>query len=131
MMLEMQQDARLTRCKNFMYVASFNPCPHEQLTEAQWERAFEIFEKHRGIPGGQQRIVIEHEKEGRTHRHVVWNRVDLEKMRACPDGKNPRVRADPLGSQGDFFSFKVDLPNGAVAFTSSNDDASEANARLI
>ena len=42
-----------------------------------------------------------------------------------------RLRATALGSQGDFFSFKVDLPNGAVAFTSSNDDASEANARLI
>jgi hypothetical protein len=91
MMLEMQQDASLTRCKNFMYIASFNPCPHEQLTEKQWEQAYEIFEKHRGIPSGQQRIVIEHEKEGRTHRHVVWNRVDLEKMRAFRDGWNSDV----------------------------------------
>ena len=40
------------------------------------------------------------------------------------------LRADSLGGQLGF-SFKVDLPNGAVAFTSSNDDASEANARLI
>ena len=40
------------------------------------------------------------------------------------------LRADALGGQLGF-SFKVDLPNGAVAFTSSNDDASEANARLI
>jgi hypothetical protein len=91
MMLEMEQDARFTRCKNFMYIASFNPCPGETLTEKQWERAYEIFEKHRGIPPGQQRIVIEHEKEGRIHRHVVWNRVDLENMRAFPDGKNPYV----------------------------------------
>ena len=91
MMLEMQQDASLTRCKNFMYIASFNPCPHEHPTERQWEQMYEIFEKHRGIPAGQQRIVIEHEKEGRTHRHVVWNRIDLENMRAFPDGKNPNV----------------------------------------
>jgi Relaxase/Mobilisation nuclease domain len=91
MMLEMEQDAHLTRCKNFMYIASFNPCPHEHPTERQWEQMFEIFEKHRGIPAGQQRIVIEHEKEGRTHRHVVWNRIDLENMRAFPDGKDAKI----------------------------------------
>ena len=91
MMLEMQEDAQLTRCKNFMYIASFNPCPHEHPTERQWEQMYEIFEKHRGIPAGQQRIVIEHEKEGRIHRHVVWNRVDLEQMRAFPDGLDLKV----------------------------------------
>ncbi len=91
MMFEMQEDARLTRCKNFMYIASFNPCPHEHPTERQWERMLEIFEKQRGIPEGQQRIVIEHEKEGRTHRHVVWSRIDLGKMRAFPDGLNPKI----------------------------------------
>ncbi len=94
MMLEMQEDARFTRCENFMYIAAFNPCPHEQLTEEQWEKAYEIFEKHRGIPAGQQRIVIEHEKEGRIHRHVVWNRVDLENMRAFRDAWNSEVCAE-------------------------------------
>jgi hypothetical protein len=29
-------------------------------------------------------VVIEHEKEGRTHRHVLWSRIDLEHMRAVP-----------------------------------------------
>jgi Relaxase/Mobilisation nuclease domain len=86
MMREMQVDAELTRCQNFMYIASFNPPSDEHLTEEEWERAFEIFEKHRGIPEGQQRIVIEHEKNGRIHRHVVWNRIDLDNMRAFPDG---------------------------------------------
>ena len=40
------------------------------------------------------------------------------------------LRMTPLGGQLGF-SYKVDLPNGAVALTSSNDDASEANAHLI
>lgn len=91
MMREMEQDARLTRCTNFMYIASFNPCPHEHLTEEQWDKAYEIFEKQRGIPEGQARFVMEHEKHGRIHRHVVWSRIDLENMRAFPDGRNDNV----------------------------------------
>jgi hypothetical protein len=92
MMREMQKDTKFApRCDNFMYIASFNPCAHEHPTEQQWERMYEIFEKHRGIPEGQQRIVYEHEKNARTHRHVVWNRIDTEKMRAFPDGLDLKV----------------------------------------
>jgi hypothetical protein len=92
MMREMQKDTRFaSRCENFMYIASFNPCAHEHPTEQQWERMYEIFEQHRGIPAGQQRIVYEHEKNARTHRHVVWNRIDTEKMRAFPDGLDLKV----------------------------------------
>ncbi len=91
MLKEMQQDAELTRCKNFMYIAIFNPCVGETLTPKQWERAYEIFEQERGIPEGQQRIVIEHEKKGRVHHHVIWNRIDAENMRAFPDSLNLRV----------------------------------------
>jgi hypothetical protein len=90
-LLEMQDDARHTRCKNFFYQANFNPAPNERLTEQQWERTFEIFEKHRGIPEGTARIVYEHEKEGRVHRHVIWSRVDLENMRAWPDRLDAKV----------------------------------------
>lgn len=90
-LLEMQEDARFTRCKNFFYQANFNPCPHERLTEEQWQRAFEIFENHRGIPAGQARIVYEHEKEGRIHRHVIWSRIDLETMRAWPDNLDAKI----------------------------------------
>jgi Relaxase/Mobilisation nuclease domain len=85
MMREMLENSELTRCKNFMYIASFNPREGEVLTEAQWDRAYEIFEQERGIPEGQPRIVYEHEKHGRIHRHVVWDRVDQEKQRAFPD----------------------------------------------
>jgi relaxase-like protein len=90
-LLEMQDDAQLTQCKNFMYQANFNPCEHEHLTEEQWERTFEIFEQHRGIPPGQPRVVYEHEKEGRTHRHVIWSRIDLEQLKAWPDGLDAKI----------------------------------------
>jgi len=45
----------------------------------------------RCIPEGQQRIVYEHEKKGRIHRHVVWNRIDTENMRAFPDSLDLKV----------------------------------------
>jgi len=90
-LLEMQEDARHTRCQNFFYQANFNPCAHEHLTEDQWERAFDIFEKHRGIPEGTARVVYEHEKEGRVHRHVIWSRIDLETMKAWPDRLDAKV----------------------------------------
>jgi hypothetical protein len=92
MMQEMKQYASLSgNCKNFMYIASFNPQAHEHHSEEQWERMLEIFEKERGIPANQPRIVVEHEKKGRTHRHVIWQRMDLETMRAFADGLNPKI----------------------------------------
>jgi hypothetical protein len=90
-LLEMQEDARHTRCKNFFYQANFNPAPTHKLTEDQWQRAFEIFEKHRGIPDGQARIVYEHEKHGRVHRHVIWARTDLHSVRAWPDNFDAKI----------------------------------------
>jgi len=93
MLHEIQDNAHLTKCKNAMYIASFSPAIGEKLTEVDWERAYEIFEKQRGIPEGQRRIVYEHEKEGRTHRHVVWDRIDAEKMKAFPDAHDWKICA--------------------------------------
>lgn len=90
-LLEMQQDAKHTRLENFFYQANFNPTHDETLSEEQWQRAFEIFEQHRGIPEGTARIVYEHEKDGRTHRHVIWSRVDTETGKAWPDRWDAKV----------------------------------------
>jgi hypothetical protein len=91
-LLEMQRDAEaLPRLQNFMYHADFNPARHERLTDEQWDRAFEIFEKERGIPAGKPRVVFEHEKDGRVHRHLIWTRVDHENRRATPDGLDWKV----------------------------------------
>ena len=90
-LIEMGEIAAHTRCENFFYQANFNPTAGERLTEDQWQRTFEIFEKHRGIPEGQARIVYEHEKEGRVHRHVIWSRVDLDKMKAWSDSLDAKI----------------------------------------
>ncbi len=81
---EMQADAKETRCKNFFYHACINPEPGEELTEKQWDGAVNTLEHNLGLDG-QPRFVVEHEKDGRVHRHVVWSRIDADTMTAIPD----------------------------------------------
>jgi len=86
MLREMHGYGRLAlRCQNFLHIASFNPETHEHPTEDQWQQIYEIYERRRGIPAEQPRFVVEHEKKGRIHRHVVWLRLDLATLRAFPD----------------------------------------------
>jgi hypothetical protein len=75
---------------NFMYQANISPRADEHLTEAQWKEAVDTLEKNLGLEG-HQRVVVEHEKEGRTHRHVMWNRVDVENLHVADMGGNWRI----------------------------------------
>jgi hypothetical protein len=81
---EMHAVSRGTKCENYFYQANINPRADEQLTSEQWQQAVDRLEKNLGL-SGQPRFVVEHEKNGRTHRHVVWSRIDTEQMRAIPD----------------------------------------------
>ena len=81
---DMEAVAKYTRCKNFFYHVSMSPGEDERLTDVQWDKAVDTLEKHLGLDG-QSRIVFEHEKHGRVHRHVVWSRIDLDTMTARPD----------------------------------------------
>jgi len=82
--VDMEAVAKGSACKNFFYHASLNPRENERLTAAQWEQAVDRLERNLGL-AGQARIVFEHEKEGRTHRHVVWSRINLDRMTAISD----------------------------------------------
>ena len=85
---EMQGVASGSRCHgNFMYQANLNPEAHERLTPEQWNEAIDQLEKNLGLEG-HQRIVVEHEKKGRVHRHVIWNRVDVDTLRVVDIGGN-------------------------------------------
>ena len=88
---EMQAIAAGSRSHgNFMYQANISPRADERLTEDQWKEAVDTLEKNLGLEG-HQRVVVEHKKEGRTHRHVVWNRVDVEDLRVADMGGNWRI----------------------------------------
>jgi Relaxase/Mobilisation nuclease domain len=81
---EMEGISLGSKCKNYFYQANINPRADERLTPAQWREAVDTLEKNLGLTG-QPRFVVEHEKEGRTHRHVVWSRIDPERMTAISD----------------------------------------------
>ena len=77
MFREMRALAQGTKCKNYFYQANINPRADEHLTPAQWRAAVETLGRNLGFEG-QPYFVIEHEKEGRTHRHIIWSRIDQE-----------------------------------------------------
>ena len=74
-----------TQVKNYFYHASISPQRNEHLTPKQWTEAVDLLEKNLGLTG-QPRFIMEHEKDGRTHAHVIWARVDPTTMRARADG---------------------------------------------
>ena len=78
---EMAAVASGTFCKNYFYHANLNPKEQEQLSEQQWETAVDRLERNLGLIG-HARFVVEHQKQGRTHRHVIWSRIDVRAMRA-------------------------------------------------
>ena len=81
---DMEASAKGTRCQNYFYHADLSPREDEHLTDEQWAGAVDTLEKNLGLDG-QARFVIEHEKNGRVHRHVVWSRIDADTMKARSD----------------------------------------------
>jgi hypothetical protein len=88
-LIEMDAYAAGTRCERSLYHAAISPAPPYVLTPEQRAEAIEALEKRLGL-GGHARVVVMHEKLGRQHIHVVWSRIDLEKMRSVSDSHNYR-----------------------------------------
>jgi hypothetical protein len=80
-LLEAQAIAKGTQCKQYLFSLSLNPPQDAVASEMDFERAADEAEERLGL-AGQPRAIILHEKEGRRHAHVVWSRIDAEKMRA-------------------------------------------------
>ena len=60
------------------YHANINPHPGDrELTNDEWIKAADILEKHLEFEG-QKRVIVLHEKNDRTHIHIVWQRTDTE-----------------------------------------------------
>jgi hypothetical protein len=70
-----------TKCRQYLYSCSFNPPQGVDASIADFEDAFHRAEEVLGL-SGQPRVVVFHEKHGRRHAHVVWSRIDSEKMKA-------------------------------------------------
>lgn len=73
--------AQGTRCKNYLFSMSLNPPAGEKVRTEDFELAIARIEKKLGLEN-QPRAIVFHEKDGRRHAHVVWSRIDSERMRA-------------------------------------------------
>ena len=78
---ETQAIAQGTRCQQYLFSLSLNPPKGAEVGEAEFERAADEAERRLGL-SGQPRAIVLHEKEGRRHAHVVWSRIDADRMRA-------------------------------------------------
>lgn len=78
---EAEAISRGTRAKQFLFSLSLNPPPRERVSIEQFERAVDAAERKLGLEG-QPRAIVFHEKEGRRHAHVVWSRIDVDRMKA-------------------------------------------------
>jgi hypothetical protein len=90
LLCEIEAQGLGTRCRNPLWIAAINPGPKEYFSEQDRDRAREILEQERGYQG-QPYFMVEHEKKGWKHWHVVYSRIDAEHMRALPDGLDARV----------------------------------------
>lgn len=86
---EMAAHSAGTRCARPLYHASVNTAPGELLDPLQAMRAIDRLERELGL-AGQPRAIVQHVKNGRTHLHAVWDRIDLAQGKAIHDGHNYR-----------------------------------------
>ncbi|MDJ0825072.1 MAG: relaxase/mobilization nuclease domain-containing protein [Rhodobacter sp.] len=73
--------AKATKCKQFLFSLSLNPPKDTAPGEKDFVSAADKIEQSLGL-AGQPRAIVIHEKEGRRHAHVVWSRIDGEKLTA-------------------------------------------------
>ncbi len=86
---EMEAVAAGTRTTKPFYHGSINTREDERLTDKQRTYAIDKLEATLGLTG-QPRVVVIHEKEGREHCHIVWSRIDIDRMTAISDSHNYR-----------------------------------------
>jgi len=88
-LVEMDAYAVGTRCEKPLYHAALSPEPPHRLTPEQRMEAIDALEEKLGLTG-RSRVVVMHEKYGREHIHVVWSRIDTDKMISVSDSHNYR-----------------------------------------
>jgi hypothetical protein len=88
-LLEMEAVGAGARTSKPFYHSNINTRADERLTDEQRMHAIDRLEEKLGL-SGHARVVVVHEKEGREHCHIVWSRIDLDRMAAVSDSHNYR-----------------------------------------
>jgi len=73
-LVEMEESAETTRCLKPLYHANIDPARNVTMTPEQWQRSIDTLEEKLGLQD-HARAVVRHQKHGREHIHVVWNRI--------------------------------------------------------
>jgi hypothetical protein len=73
--------AQGTKCRNYLFSVSFNPPEDATCSPKDFEAAADRLETRLGLAGHPRALVV-HTKEGRTHAHAVWSRIDVTTMTA-------------------------------------------------
>lgn len=83
-----------TSAKRPFYHASLNARADERLTDEQRAHAIDRLEAALGLSGQPRVVVIHHKRDCgyrlREHCHIVWSRIDVERMRVISDSHNYR-----------------------------------------
>lgn len=88
-LVELDAYALGTKCEKGLYHAAISPEPPHILTPEQRTEAIDALEKKLGLDD-HARVVVLHEKHDRQHIHVVWSRIDLDRMVSVSDSHNYR-----------------------------------------
>ncbi len=108
---EVDAIAKGTKCEKNFFSLSLNPPAHANVSEQDYLDAIEQCEKALGLID-QPRAIIFHEKEGRRHCHVIWSRIDADRMQAIPDSFS-RLKLREV-SKKLFLQHGWELPEGLV-----------------
>ena len=100
-----------TKAREYLYSLSISPSA--PLTREQYNEAIGAIENRLGLTD-QPRAVVFHVKDGREHCHVVWSRIDVDKMRAVHMAHDRRKLMDLACELARKFGH--DLPPGLKAW---------------
>lgn len=76
-LFSMSITSELTKGDKGLYHAQINPAYGDDK-DMDWTKAADMLGKELGLEN-QRRVIVLHEKKGRTHAHVAWERYDHEK----------------------------------------------------
>ena len=113
---EFEAVARGTKAKQHLYSLSINPSA--PLSREEYNEAIAIIEGRLGLTDQPRAIVFHVKKDrdgiGREHCHVVWSRIDVERMRAVHMAHDHRKLMDLACELAR--KFNLDLPPGLKAW---------------
>ncbi|SCA56585.1 conserved hypothetical protein [Candidatus Terasakiella magnetica] len=96
-----------SRTRKCLYHSSINITADESksMTDERWLEAVSELETELGLTGHQKAIVI-HNKKGREHCHIVWNRVHPETLKAASMSWNYRKHEEVSSRMEERWSLK-------------------------